>query len=209
MPHRDGCDDRQLFPGRSARAKRAGADDTCLRSQPSAVSVNPPRTAFGSPPFQGRLAWCGPDGAHRSGARWPLHAADRLDRRRARASASGKNTRSAALSGRYLCSPPPSGRAAVVGHWHPLARTSGRATWRGVASCETENGRPLEPMRAGSMFAIRRLSMCVGAPARPLAGPAMNSRQIREHAIGNHPRFESPRERRAELPKAFRGASLR
>jgi hypothetical protein len=107
------------------------------------------------------------------------------------ASGGGLNTRSAALSGRHSCSPPLSGRAAAVGHLHPAARISRRR--RNLARrCFARNAwRPSEPMRASSMFAIRRLSMGVGAPARPVAGPTINSSQIREHARDRRPTLGS------------------
>jgi hypothetical protein len=138
MPHRDGCEDRQLFPGRSAPAKRGGRGPACAVNRLLCPSTRPGRPSAvlpsrGGSPRAGRMALIGKARADRSTLLIaPIGAAH------ARA---GAAARSAALSGRYLCSPPPSGRAAVVGHLHPLARISGRATRRGVAWCETASGR--------------------------------------------------------------------
>jgi hypothetical protein len=155
------------LPGRSARAKRRqGTTPLCAVSRPALVCCArqpAPNGLRQSLPGEarhraGRMALI--DEA-RAGCSTLLIAPDRRD---ALASGSGLNTRSAALSGRHLCSPPLTGRAAAVGHLQPVVRIS--RGWRSLARrCFVRNGERLAAFAAdagGSMFAIRRLSMCAG-----------------------------------------------
>jgi hypothetical protein len=112
------------------------------------------------------------------------------DRRDALACGSGLNTRSATLSGRHLCSPPLTGRAAAVGHLHPVARISGRR--RNLARrCFVRNSERLAAFaaNAGGLNVRDTTFVDVRRWRQPLAGPTINSSQIRE-----------------EVPRAFPGA---